>query len=347
MKKILIVIAMVSITNVAMAQNDGIDVVNRFGCSLNRWCDSKDPSYREDVIKECAGRGGRECLVNDGLMKEFVSRLNLGHQDTYMLDSYLRGFQITMRNGKTRVQITDVKTITNPTYYDERFIQVSCKITITSSKWKKQSFNDLFYIRKIGENKISKISPYIEQKNEYTGRTEVVTNTSDISYDPIANGDYNSIEVSYGYSSHYPLNIGVSTNFSYFNIGVEYGQNFSNKSLDYVKHTNFASSEIAGKYFYLMGTPGIFLRRASIDCGLGAVFTSYNYESVYSSDSKKNVTFMMKPKVTFYIPVPLNFSSKNEKMYIGPHIGYQYVPKYGRLNCWEVGIGVRFRFETY
>ena len=347
MKKVFIIVMMVFIVNSALAQNDGIAAVKRFGYSLNKWCDSKDPSYREDVIKECAGRRGRECLVNDDLMREFVSLLDLGHQDTYMLDSYLRGFQTTMRNGKTRVQITDVETIKNPSYYDERFIQVSCKVTIIKPDGKEHSYNDQFYIRKIGQNKISKISPYLEQKNEQTGRTEVVTNTSDLSYDRIANGDYNSIEVFYGYSSHYPLNIGVTTNFSYFNIGVEYGQNFSDEPLDIANHTNFATSEIAGKYFYLMGTPGIFLRRASIDCGLGAVFTSNKYQSVYTSDSKKNVTFMMKPKVTFHIPIPLNFSSNNEKMYISPHIAYQYVPKYGKLNCWEIGIGVRIRFETY
>lgn len=347
MKKFFIIFTMVFIANAAIAQNDGVDAVKRFGYSLNKWCDSNDPRYREGVIKECAGRRGRECLVNDGLMREFVSLLDLGHQDTYMLDSYLRGFQSTMRNGNTRVQITDVKTITNPSFYDERFIQVSCKVTIKNPDGKENFYNDQFYIRKIGQNKISKISPYIEQKNEQTGRTEVVTNTSDLSYDRIANGDYNSIEVSYGYSSHFPLNIGVSANFSYVNIGVEYGQNFSKVPLDYVSHTNFATSEIAGKYFYLMGTPGVFLRRVSIDCGLGAVFTSYKYQSVYTTDSKKKATFMMKPKVTFHIPIPFNFSSNNEKMYISPHVGYQYVPKYGKLNCWEVGIGVRFRFETY
>lgn len=347
MKKFFIIVTMAFIANVSMAQSGGIEAVKRFGYSLNQWCNSEGKyRYREDVIKECAGKRGIDCRVNDELMKEFVLLLNLEQKDTYTLEAYLGGFQATMRNGKIRVQITDVKTITNPSDNDECFIHVFCKIKMTMPGGKEHTFNDHFYIRKIGQ-KISKISPYQEQKNVQTGKTEVITNTSDISYDRIANGDYNSIEVSYGYSSHYPLNIGVSTNFSYFNIGLEYGQSLSNEPLDLVKHTNFATSEISGKHFYLMATPGIFLRRASIDCGLGAVFTSYKYQSVYSSNDKKRSTFMMKPKVTFHIPIPLNYSSKNEKMYISPHIGYQYVPKYGKLNCWEVGIGVRFRFETY
>lgn len=343
---------MVFIANASMAQNSGVEAVKRFGYSLNKWCDSKDPRFREGVIKECAGSRGRECLVNDGLMKEFVSLLDLGNQDTYMLDSYLRGFQTTMRNGKTHVQITDVKTINNPSYYDERFIQVFCNIKMTTSDGKEHSFNDHFYIRKIGQNKISKISSYQEKKDERTGRTRVVSNTSDISYDPIANGDYNSFEVSYGYSSNFPLNIGVSANFSYFNIGVEYGQAFSEDVLFHKTHTNYATSELKrGKYWYLMATPGVFLRFASIDCGFGNVFAkyNYNYESVYTSssfDEKKNF-FVMKPKLTVNIPIPLDYSSNNEKFYITPHVGYMFVPKYSTLNCWEIGIGVRFRFETY
>ena len=347
MKKLFIIVTMVFLANAAIAQNDGVNAVKRFGYNLNKWCDSNDPSYREDIIKECAGRRGRECLVNDGLMREFVSLLDLGHQDTYMLDSYLRGFQTTMRNGKTRVQITDVKPITNPSYYDERFIQVSCKVTIKKNDGKEYSYNDQFYIRKIGQNKISKIGPYLEQKNEQTGRTEVVTNTSDLSYDRIANGDYNSIEVSYGYSSHFPMNIGVFANFSYFNIGLEYGQNFDNTPLIVKQHTNFATSKLDGKCFYLMGTPGVFLRWATINCGLGATITNYKYESVYRSYSEKKVFFSMKPRVSFNVPVPLNFKSKNEKFYICPYVGYLYVPKFTKLNNLEFGVGVRFRFETY
>ena len=55
----------------------------------------------------------------------------------------------------------------------------------------------------------------------------------------------------------------------------------------------------------------------------------------------------MKPKVTFHIPIPFGVSPREEVLYISPHVGYQYVPKCSALNCWEVGIGVRFRFETY
>ena len=100
-----------------------------------------------------------------------------------------------------------------------------------------------------------------------------------------------------------------------------------------------------------MATPGVYLRYASIDCGLGNVFAkyNYNYESVYTSTStteNKNY-FIMKPKVTFHIPIPLGVSPREEVLYISPHVGYQYVPKCSSLNCLEIGIGVRFRFETY
>ena len=75
---------------------------------------------------------------------------------------------------------------------------------------------DLYYIKR---RKIVKITPYEEVTDPRTGKKKVKVDFSDLV-------DEHSLEVSYGYSSSFPMNIGISTNFSYFNIGIEYGMNF-------------------------------------------------------------------------------------------------------------------------
>lgn len=353
MRKFQLLLLIFPFTFGAFAQNKGVEVVERFGYNLSRWCDGKNTDYRKRFTEECAGKDGNACLVYDSLMNQFVQNKwvpKAGYRNDYYLASYLSGFQTAMRKGDIKVQITDVKSeedvdFDNPSEKDNRFFFVSCNVKISGAM--NYESKDLFYIRKIGENKISQIGPYKERVNK-EGRTQVIVNTSNIKdWDGIANGDYNSIEIAYGYSSHFPLNIGVSANYSYLNFGIEYGQNFSDEPLGLVKHTNFGTSTLEGKYFYLMAAPGVFLRWASIDCGLGTVFSSYQYESIYTSYNEKRSSFMMKPKVTFHIPVPLDYSSNEEKFYISPHVGYLYVPEFSKLNCWEVGIGLRFRFETY
>ena len=360
MKKFFFIALYCMISICVGAQNKGETSVKNFGGNLSKWCQENDISYRKAAAKECAGDEGDECVVYDSLMMEFERRGNRDLMNRYYLARYFSGFQSAISRGNgINVSITNINPLKNFRFDnaslrdDKRnsFYFVSGDIKVSGSM--NYISRDLFYIRK-GSGRISQIAPYnggqsgAERRNE-----EIVINTSNIKdWDHIAEGEYNSIEVSYGYSSNFPLNIGITTNFSYFNIGVDYGMNFSEELLASQKHTNFATSTLErDKYWYLMATPGVFLRYASIDCGLGNVFAkyNYNYESVYtsSSNSEKKNYFIMKPKLTLHIPIPLDFSSRTEKLYISPHVGYLYVPKCSTLNCWEVGIGVRFRFETY
>lgn len=361
MRKILLLTCVCALSFPALAQEKAKNAVQRFGNSLSQWC--KDGSFdeRAKAVSECAGKDGKECRVNDSLMMRFARIQELPSIEKYLLPSYMTGFQAAMRSSKgINVGITDIKLVPpdklkfdrasmsdenrNSLYY------ISCNMSVSGLI--NQNYQNLFCVRK-GSWQISQIGPYEEVKDPNTGRREILVNTSNIKdWDHIAAGEFNSIEASYGYSSNFPLNIGVSTNFSYFNIGVDYGMNFSEKQIDFQKHANYATSTLErGRCWYLMATPGVYLRWASIDCGLGNVFAkyNYNYESVYTStsNSEKRYYFIMKPKLTFHIPIPLNFSSRTEKLYISPHVGYMFVPKCSDLNCWEFGIGVRFRFETY
>lgn len=360
MRKFLLLTCVCALSFPSLAQEKGRNAVLRFGNSLSQWCKNGSFNERLKAISECAGKDGKECLVYDSLMMKFAEIQELPAIEKYQLPSYMTGFQAAMRSSRgINVSITNIEPVSpdklkfdRASMTDEKrnsLYYISCNVNVSGLI--NQNYQNLFCIRK-GSGQISQIGPYKELRNSNTGQNEIIVNTSNIkNWDHIAAGEFNSIQVSYGYSSNFPLNVGVSTNFSYFNIGVEYGMDFS-KEQTIKKHTNFATSTLErGKYWYLMATPGVYLRYASIDCGLGSVFTTYNYnyESVYtsSSNSEKKNYFAMKPKVTFHIPIPLDFSSRTEKLYISPHVGYMYVPKCSALNCWEVGIGVRFRFETY
>ena len=315
----------------------GLSVAREYGENLKQWTSTDNLRYRTNIERICDGK--KKTRIADEIAMDLARRNSQPLNISYQLDSYLNWIEKAMMSGFeiecSDYKVIDRKDIEGSTAQETKYARgadkeyVSCRIKVKGSLT--YDVYDLICMR---EGKITKVERFEKRGNK------VKVDFSDLV-------DEHSIEVSYGYSSHYPLNIAVSTNFSYFNIGVEYGQNFSSAPLSSVNHTNFAKSEIPGKYFYLLATPGVYLRYASIDCGLGCVFTKYKYESVYTSYEEKKNTFMMKPKVTFHIPIPFGVSHRDERLYISPHVGYQYVPKYGKLNCWEVGIGVRFRFETY
>lgn len=341
MKKELLVLLCLFQIVFCYGQSYGESTVTRFGNNLSNWCSTREYSYRKNAQNQCE----RECRVSNTIMRDFRIKDNLNLNDN-VIQHYLNGFQDALNKGTLNVSFNNVRTVSSAEQSYSTSIEaqekirsknittVATNVVITGAL----SYNvqDLYYVR---NGKILKITPYEEVTDPKTGTKKVKVDFSDLV-------SVHSIELSYGYSSHYPLNLALHTNFSYFNIGVEYGQNFSNDPLCTVNHTNFATSTVKGKYYYLLASPGVYLHYASIDCGLGAAFTKYNYESVYSSYDKNNTHFMMKPKVTFHIPI---FSSKykGEKVYISPHVGYQYVPKFSKLNCWEFGLGVRVSFETY
>ena len=315
----------------------GLTTSRSYGENMRQWITTKNDDFREIIEELC--NGIRSTRIADEIAVDLVPRMDYPRNASYQLDTYLNSIEKAWAHGLSiefsDYQAVDRKLIEGTTAQETRYARepdkeyVSCRIKVKGAYY--YDVHDLICMR---GGKITKISKF-----------EKIGNKVKVDFSDLVSE--HSVEVSYGYSSHYPLNVAVSTNISFFNIGIEYGQNFSDEPLSTAQHKNFANSEISSKYYYFLATPGIYLRYASIDCGLGCVFTKYKYESVYSSYNESKNTFMMKPKVSFHIPIPLGSSPRDEKIYISPHVGYQYVPKYGKLNCWEVGIGVRFRFETY
>ena len=334
----------------AKVSAQGLKTAREFGEYMRQWTITEDDDFEKKIANICDGKSNGEKIstrIADVVSQTLAPRHNYPLKSSYELNSYLSWIEGEIERGGFSVEfseysIVDRKTIEGTTVHETKYAQaedkeyVSCRVKVKGKGSLSLDVYDLICMR---DEKITLISKF-----------EKVGNKVKVDFSDLV--DEHSIEVSFGYSSNFPLNIGVSTNFSYFNIGVEYGMNFSDKLLQTQKHTNFATSTLErGKYWYLMATPGVYLRYASIDCGLGNVFAkyNYNYESVYtsSSNSEKKNYFIMKPKVTFHIPIPFGVSPRDEVLYISPHVGYNYVPKCSALNCWEVGIGVRFRFETY
>lgn len=325
------------------AQGDGTEAVRKFGSILREWSKSNEYELLEDAAKVCAGEEGvrgRGCLVFDSLMIEFERQKNRPIDiRSYRIPHYLQGFQSAMDLGDgISVQILDIKPASNVVFDEESMndekrnslYYVWCNVKVSGSM--NYNSKDLFCVRK-GSGLISQIRP-----------GEGPVNTSRLAdWNHIAAGEFNSIEVSYGYSQNFPLNVGISASISYLNIGLEFGKNFENVSLLSKEHTNFATSSLGGKMEYYMFSPGVFLRYATLSCGLGVTKTKYSYESVYDSYNEKEYFFSIKPKASFNIPVPFNFKTREELFYICPYVGYLIAPKCSKVNCLEAGLGLRFR----
>ena len=342
LKKFFFMLIALQCSIAGVAQNKGVNAVKQFGETLNEWCRSNDYRFNLAALKCCAGDNGWDCRVSDNLMFEFARVQHTEILKEYYVQSYMQGFQTEMDKGEgIKVKITNIRPATNVQFDDESltddkrnsFYYIICDVIVSGSM--DYTSEDLFYVRK-GSGLINQIGPSGEPVN--------TTRIKD--WDHIAAGEFNSIEASYGYSKNFPLNVGVAASFSYFNIGLEYGQNFDKKPIITKQHTNFASSQINGKYFYLMASPGVFLRFATISYGLGATMMKYNYESVYDSYSENKTFFTMKPKVAFNLPLPVDFKSRDEKCYLCPYVAYLFAPKFSKLNSLEFGIGLRFRFNN-
>ena len=155
----------VDTNDVMIKLTDAERIVSRFGKLLNLWCSTRDFCYREKIVGLFAGIDGKECLVSDSLMRIFAERRDLPQLQSYMLSSYLNGFDTAMREGEIRAYLSEIKQVE----VNDRFYVVSCTIKILGST----SFEskDLFYIRK-KNLEISRINsqPLHDEKTSTTKR---------------------------------------------------------------------------------------------------------------------------------------------------------------------------------
>ena len=136
---------------VEILHSEAEKVVNQFGIYINKWLETEDFRYQELCSELCSGTDGRDCFVNDSLMLTFAKLSDLPVKNTYLLSSYLVGFQKAKRLGKCNFQITDIRVVD----IDDKSAIVSCRLLLSGKM--PIDTRDLFYVRR-STNKIYRIS---------------------------------------------------------------------------------------------------------------------------------------------------------------------------------------------
>lgn len=152
----------------------------------------------------------------------------------------------------------------------------------------------------------------------------------------------------YTYSKFFPIEISANiTRWEYFSLGLGVGINIDDQKYQ-IKNYN--------PRYYMMISPGVYLRFISINCGIGILSSDYkmtisdtinwgenngnssidgtihNEISITTSDCH----FIVKPSITGYIPIC------DEEYYITINAGYNYMPKFKELNGWSFGVGFQW-----
>lgn len=134
--------------------NDSISgselVVRRFGNIIHLWMETGDVDYQKKAIKECAGKKGKECMVNDGLMCKFAIMNNLPQNNIYSLRDYMSGLMLLTESGNSSIEFTNIRQIEE----NDEFYIVLCDIKLSGEA--DLNVTDVFYIRKF-DNKVFRI----------------------------------------------------------------------------------------------------------------------------------------------------------------------------------------------
>ena len=125
-------------------------VVRRFWDNLRMWVETQDVEYSKSALKEC---NVKACRISDKLMSSFSDIMGLPKITSYLLDSYLIGFQNLVINRGCKLDVVDIKQIDKDDQYD----YVACTIIVSGSI--NCVSRDVFIIQKNDGNKISSIKP--------------------------------------------------------------------------------------------------------------------------------------------------------------------------------------------
>lgn len=167
-------------------------------------------------------------------------------------------------------------------------------------------------------------------------------------WEDIAYGEYNSTEVSFGYSKRFALNASISTNYSYLNLGVDFGYQFNEKSSFIETDSEYGQLRVSPKC-YAMFTPGVYLRYATISCGVGGTVL-HSVSAATNTGKYADIIqpyFAVKPKLTLNIPIPFDFEWGEDGFYISPYVGYHIIPSHSEFNELEFGLGIRFQLNLF
>ncbi len=318
-----------------------VQIVQKYGDNLHSWAKtSNDGIYRSSIERLC----NKGTLFKDKLIHQ-LAKEKYGDLESYQLATFLNCIQklvderisITLDNIKfvNKNQVSVVNSNSRNIKLLESELQfASCDVNISGSFSYHGSI--LIYIR---NGKITKVDDYVVKVNT-VGEKKVKADFSDLlDLKDMYYGEYDAIGAYVGYSKYFPFSFGFSYNFSIFNIGLESGVNFSDKTL-VVKENSDEKETISQGGAYLVASPGVFLRYVTFNLGMGIAIknkSNYNYKS-RNTDGTPNLYFLMKPSVEINIPFTIGLAD----VFICPKVSYIHVPKLKQNNCWEIGLGFRY-----
>lgn len=157
-KTILISIFMIVFALKAEAQQS-VSVVKDFGSAMQRWCNTDEIEYREQVLKLASGKV--KCLVDDKVTQDAVANdpSQLLTNGTQEMMSYLNIFQDAIIQGQ-KFEMSNVKArpdLTEPTAFKNEVPPNFVSADMTLSGKLVYNITDIFYVR---DGKITKIIDY-------------------------------------------------------------------------------------------------------------------------------------------------------------------------------------------
>jgi len=132
-------------------QTIGEKLIDRFYKLLSLWCETCDGDYQKKIYELCAGKKGKNCFVSNNLMNCFANQMELQLDTAYRIKSYLKGFEILMKNGSVQVDVSNIKQVES----NDMFYIVTCNMELLGET----PYNTIeyFYIQK-QDDKIVHIS---------------------------------------------------------------------------------------------------------------------------------------------------------------------------------------------
>lgn len=346
------------------------NTVEEFGRNMTQWCITKNGQYR----MRAKNMTEDNCRVIDSAMEIFAKQESV-QDNHYFIDNYLNGFQNTLRDGDIKYTMKNVCVVTkdkqlnkSTAYNNQASLADKCSV-ITCEVQMSGAFNVYeklsFYIYN-ESNKIVKIEPTKEIVDQQTGERKVEVTYNDIDWEEIISvpdEDIKTFVISYNYSKDFPLGFSVDYSWSWFQLGLSAGFNTDKKNQLYTDKLNMTDimnfSRERGVYDpkgYALITPSVYLTHFSVGCGFGILdlegdfeqtvassktfsggdgqTVSFPFTSTTSTDSK--IMFMVQPKLSYYISFDGDYE---EGIGLNISLGYNHIPKYTRMNGFNIGIG--------
>ena len=355
MRKLIILLVLLSCTLQGHALSASEAVVGNFAERLNDWCLTKSFQSSERLERLCMGK--ISFRASDDLMEALVAQYGRIRSDSYMLDDYISCLKRAISEG-TRIEIQNIKDRTREVDCSRKDLLFASAEVKATGKFNYVS-KDIFIVN-TKDNKICRVTKY-EERTDKKGRKRIHIDLSDLE-------DRSSMGFALNYDKRFPVGASLVGSLSWFMFSVEFGANLDKDMyttekldmrtiVDYTRETKSYDPK-----FYVTGTPHFFYKYFAIGCGVGFISLSYDHftsnqqlteadvqnyldgnGTLRMSASKSGVSGDTKNKLMLR-PIVRGFITFSSKCSLSLSLGYDCVPSLKKLNGINCGIG--FQWDT-